>query len=120
MSGRSRTYLLVGCLVLLALVVAGVGVWLVHHPELIVGVAVLLLFVAAFRGGTSATTGPGVPADPEQEKRTARRLASRSADSIIEAYEAGEISLERRDELLKHIYHAPTDGPARPGPGRRP
>lgn len=115
MTANKRVLVLLGCGLGLAALVAGALVVVLRDPKLIVSTIVVLLVIFAFRGGGTSRPSQRPPGSPDQARRAVRRLTSETADSVFKAYEAGEISVEQRDELLKHIYHTP-EGP-RPGAG---
>lgn len=118
MADNKKTLLVLGCGLVL-FVVAALGIkWALEHPQLIVGAIFIALVFFGLRGGSSAVQRPA-PGDPEQAKRAMRRITSQSADEVIKAYEAGELTTEQRDELLAHTYRSPSGGPGGPGPGRR-
>ncbi len=89
-------------------------------PLIIVGALVFLwaFGTGAKATGTKASTGSDAR-DAEAERRALAALQKKHTDEVIEEYQAGRISAERRNEQLRHILNAPPPSePKGPGPRR--
>ncbi len=94
----------------------------IHLDPLLVIAGLVILWVLQSGSNSAKPAGPtGRAAGPDEERRALARLQTKHADELISEHQAGRISVERRNEQLRHILNGPppdSKGPGGPGPRR--
>jgi len=94
----------------------------IHLDPVLVIAGLVILWVLQSGSNSSKPAGPaGGAGGPDEERRALARLQTKHADELISEHQAGRISVERRNEQLRHILNSPppdSKGPVGQGPRR--